>query len=172
MNAHKAEQNRTFRPKPLTPEQLNAIDLLIIGKTDAEVCTVVGVGRTTLYEWRKSPVFLATLELERQALFRAPIERLRGLAAKAIDNISGAIEDGHIKWSFELLKACGMYGALLPEAESDPDKLLDNMVMRELARSYIPSHRDTLEALSNPARAQREKEIREELQAEYGESEP
>ena len=93
MKADKTEQNRTFRPKPLTPEQLNAVSLLILGKTDAEVCAAVGIARSTLFEWRKIPLFLSTLELERQSLFQAPIERLRALASKAVDNISGAIEE-------------------------------------------------------------------------------
>jgi transposase len=39
----------------LTPEQLNAIDLLILGKTDREVSEIVGVRRETVTKWHKNP---------------------------------------------------------------------------------------------------------------------
>jgi hypothetical protein len=40
-------QERSEVPK-LTPEQLNAIALLILGKTDREVAEIVGVRRETV----------------------------------------------------------------------------------------------------------------------------
>ncbi len=47
-------------PAPrLTPEQLNAIDLLILGKTDREVSEIVGVRRETITKWHKNPFFTA-----------------------------------------------------------------------------------------------------------------
>jgi hypothetical protein len=78
-----------------------------------------------MWEWRNQhPLFMATLEQRRQELFRVPIERLRSLALTAVANIEAAVSEGNVKWSFELLKAIGIYGALLPEQERDPNKLL------------------------------------------------
>lgn len=47
-------QDRSDAPQ-LTPEQLNAIDLLILGKTDREVSDIVGVRRETVTKWHKNP---------------------------------------------------------------------------------------------------------------------
>ena len=51
-------QDRSDAPN-LTPEQLNAIDLLILGKTDREVSDIVGVRRETVTKWHKNPFFSA-----------------------------------------------------------------------------------------------------------------
>lgn len=45
-------QERSEAPK-LTPEQLNAVDLLILGKTDKEVSETIGVRRETVTRWRE-----------------------------------------------------------------------------------------------------------------------
>jgi len=55
-------QERSEAPK-LTPEQLNAIDLLILGKTDREVAEIVGVRRETITKWHKNPFFSAEFGL-------------------------------------------------------------------------------------------------------------
>lgn len=44
-----SQQKATFQPKPLTPEQLNAIELLIRGETDQAVADAIGRDRTTLW---------------------------------------------------------------------------------------------------------------------------
>lgn len=49
-NAFDLMQQRSDAPK-LTPEQLNAIDLLILGKTDKEVSEAIGVRRETVTRW-------------------------------------------------------------------------------------------------------------------------
>ena len=48
---HKTPQKPTFTPKPLSIEQRNAIDLLILGKTDQETADTVGVSRETVWSW-------------------------------------------------------------------------------------------------------------------------
>jgi hypothetical protein len=172
MKPSKTQQKPTFRPKPLTPAQENAVDLLILGKTDTEVAAAVGVDRTTIWTWRTThPLFMATLEQRRQDLFRVPIERLRGLAAQAVENIEDAINNGNVKWSFELLKATGLYGALLPEGETDPDKLLEQQVLKVLAKEKIPGHLDDLliQLDENPLKRQRQAEIEAGLRELYGE---
>jgi len=51
-NTFNQMRERSEAPK-LTPEQLNAIDLLIFGKTDKEVAETIGVGRNTISKWYK-----------------------------------------------------------------------------------------------------------------------
>lgn len=66
----------TARPEPpldlssLTQRQLDALDLLDEGVTVVMTAELVGVSRTTIYEWRKNPAF-ATEEARRAALRRA-----------------------------------------------------------------------------------------------------
>ena len=81
---HKTPQKLTFRP--LTVAQENAIDALILGRTDGDVAALVGVDRGTVWAWRHShPLFAATLEQRRADLWRAPQEKLRSLAMRAAD---------------------------------------------------------------------------------------
>jgi hypothetical protein len=76
-----------------------------------------------------------------------------------------------VKWSFELLKSIGAYGHMLPEQETDPDKLLEQQVLKALAKEHIPGQCDDLlvKLDENPLKRQRRVEIEAELRAQYGE---
>jgi hypothetical protein len=92
---HKTPQKPTFKPKPLSVTQLNAIDALVFGKTDQETADLVGVSRETVWGWRhEHPVFMACLQERRAEVWRVPQERLRSLMAKAVENIAGLVETG------------------------------------------------------------------------------
>jgi hypothetical protein len=158
--------------KPLSIAQANAIDLRIVGKTDGEVADTIGVNRTTVWEWRtRHPVFMATLEQRRAEVYRVPVERLRSLAATAVDNIATAINEGSVRWSFELLKAINLYGREVPILEQDPQQVFNDIVTRQLAKEKISDLDEVLLTRPrSPRRAQRQAEIEAELQAEYGEN--
>jgi hypothetical protein len=121
-----------IKPKPLTHEMESAIDLLLTGKSDREVAELVGVSRWTVQGWRTShPLFKATLAQRREEIFGGAVDRLCSLLAKALDNIAAEIEaDGNVRWSFELLRAVGLYGFCPPTGETDVQKLFDDEVMR------------------------------------------
>jgi hypothetical protein len=115
MKAHQAKVDKSLhlKPllKPLSIEQRNAIDLLIVGKSDQETAEAVGVTRQTIFAWRTSHlVFQSELEQARGALWRLSAERLRGMMSQALDNIAKAIDQGDVKSSFELLRAVGIHG--------------------------------------------------------------
>ena len=177
MNARNFQQKsaaRTFKPKPLTVEQETAIDALLQGKSDREAAEIAGCTRWSVQGWRTShPLFMATLHQRRETLFSGAVDRLRSLLGKALDNIAGAIEGGEVKASFELLKAVGLYGFMPPQGEMDPAKILDDIVMRLLAKEKLPGSMDDLLSKlhhSSPEKDRREQEIREALYAEYGEA--
>ena len=70
----------------LSIEQENAIDLLITGKSDGETGKTVGVARQTVWNWRNNdPYFKAELNKRRQELWSASLDRMRSLAADALD---------------------------------------------------------------------------------------
>lgn len=119
-------------------EQENAIDLLILGKTDAEVGQTVGVRREQIWRWRNEhPYFQAELNRRRADLWRGAQERLRHLVGQAVDVIETAVKGGDLRAAVELLKACKLYGEVgAPTGHTDPDAILwakaDALARREL----------------------------------------
>jgi hypothetical protein len=174
MTPNKGQQKPTF--KPLSIEQQNAIDLLILGKSDKEVAEAVGINRTTIWEWRTAhPIFMATLERRRAEVWRQPQERLRSLLSKAVENLGQAVESGDLKISIELLKAVGMYGDGTMNAigEQDPDKMIRQQAEAQVDRQGVP--RNALlamtENLDTAADRTRLAEVQAELRSIYVEDE-
>jgi hypothetical protein len=171
-NQHNPAPRTTFKPKPLSVEQENSIDLLLTGKSDREVAEAVGVTRWTVQQWRTThPVFMAELAHRREEVFGAAVNRLRSLLTKALDNIAAAIESGHASSSWELLRATGLHGFSPPPGEMDPEKILDDLVMRQVAREKISSSTDDLllHLNDNPRYIERKQELDAALRAEYSE---
>ena len=101
-------------PAPrLTPEQLNAIDLLILGKTDREVAETIGIGRNTISKWYKNAFFIAELNVKREALWIDSKLRLRALASEAVDVLTNGLhsedEKIAITAAVHILKTVGLY---------------------------------------------------------------
>jgi hypothetical protein len=166
--SHKSRQYATpgsFQPDPLTPEQLNGIDLLIQGKSDQDVADLIGRDRATVWRWRTHvPFFMATLEARRQEVFGVAVQRLRNLLDKAIDNIAKDIEDGDVKSSFELVKATGLHGFCPPTGETNVEVIANGLMLEILAREHIPEKEDFLLNIGkNPRYEERKREILEEL---------
>ncbi len=94
----KLMQERSEAPK-LTPEQLNAIDLLILGKTDREVAEAVGVRRETVTKWHKNPFFSAELSIRREELWSDAKLRLKSLAHEAVNVLTRGLSSQDEKGS-------------------------------------------------------------------------
>src|SRR6266511_1400580 len=63
---HKTSQVGGY--KPLSPEQENTIDLLIMGKPDREVAECLRIARETVTRWRhEHPLFVAEMNAGRRA---------------------------------------------------------------------------------------------------------
>ena len=121
MSITQDEINRTFEqmqqrssPPNLTPEQLNAIDLLIFGKTDKEVAETIGVGRNTISKWYKNAFFIAELNARREELWKDAKLRLKSLAHDAVDVLSNGLHSSEEKVAItsavHILKTVGLYG--------------------------------------------------------------
>jgi hypothetical protein len=101
-------------PAPrLTPEQLNAIDLLILGKTDREVSEIVGVRRETITKWHKNPFFIAELNVKRDELWTDAKLRLKSLAHEAVNVLTNGLHSSDEKIAItaavHILKTVGLY---------------------------------------------------------------
>jgi hypothetical protein len=167
-------QKATFRPKPLSIEQRNAIDLLILGKTNEETADTVGIGRETVWSWHhEHPVFMATLEECRLQVWRGPQERLRSLAMKAVENLAAKVEAGDIRCSLEVLRGMGLCGFVSHIGQTDPEKLIKQQAATRVEAEGIPE--DATETMlinmsKNPVYQRRLEEIEAELRAMYGEA--
>ena len=77
----------------LSIQQLNAIDLLVTGSSDA-VAEKVGVDRSTVTRWRLyHPAFVAELNTQREALWGVAKEKLSSLIPEAVDAVAEAMRD-------------------------------------------------------------------------------
>jgi DNA-binding CsgD family transcriptional regulator/glutaredoxin len=131
-------------PAPrLTPEQLNAIDLLILGKTDKEVAETIGVGRNTISKWYKNAFFIAELNVKREELWVDSKLRLRALASEAVNVLTNGLHSSDEKIAItaavHILKTVGLYdkegknSVALPKT---PEEAVWAQVVKEKTKLY------------------------------------
>jgi len=102
-------QKRYKREQGLTIEQLNAIDILITGKSDQAVADAIGVSRPTVTSWRLyDPHFQAELNRRRKEVWGASVDRIRALLPKAFDVLEREIDGGSYRAALELIKLAGL----------------------------------------------------------------
>jgi hypothetical protein len=156
-----------FRPKPLTIEQENVIDLLITGKSERETAEIAGVNRSTIAQWRQVPLFVATMNQRRQALWQESHEKLRSLILTAMGQLEGRVSGMTTK---ELLQLVAMVSDLgKPEGETNPSTVALLMLAKRMSAEGIPLRGmdDLLIDLDkNPRYEQRQREILRELEGE------
>lgn len=139
-------------PAPrLTVEQLNAIDLLILGKTDREVSNLVGVRRETVTKWHQNPFFIAELNCRREALWIDSKLRLRALASEAIEVLSDGLHHEDMKIAISaavhILKTIGLYDKEGKESitlPTTPEEALWGRMLEEKTKFYTGSRPDAL----------------------------
>jgi hypothetical protein len=111
------------KSRHLTPAQEVAIALVLAGKTDGEAALAAGVTRQTVWEWRhRHPAFIAEVNRQRQEVWEAATERLRGLLIRAVEVLDEGLnaEDRRLRLAagVHVLRAVGIYG--LPGRPSGP----------------------------------------------------
>jgi hypothetical protein len=168
----KSDKTRQPAFRPLSIEQLTAIDVLVMGKPDTEAAEAAGVTRPTVTDWRNHhPVFMATLHERRASLWAEAHDRLRALVGRAIENLETAVQEGKVSVSIEVLKICGLYGIIgAPSGPTNPDAIIRDMAEVHATREgLLPQQlNDLLIKLDgNPARARRIAALTAELRACY-----
>ena len=153
-NMQKRLWDRSPAPQ-LTPEQLNAIDLLILGKTDREVSELVGVRRETITKWHKNPFFIAELNSRREALWKDSKLRLRALATEAVNVLTNGLhsEDEKIAISaaVHILKTVGLYdveGKISITLPKTPEEAVWAQALEDNTNSIKGSRPDALTEFS------------------------
>lgn len=101
------------REQGLSIEQLNAIDLLVMGKTDQEVADVICVNRVTITKWRNYDIyFRAELNKRRKEIWGTAIDKIRALLPRAIERLEKELDcENGWKVSMEILKLVGIEGS-------------------------------------------------------------
>ncbi|MEH7373293.1 hypothetical protein [Priestia megaterium] len=133
------------REHGLTMEQLNAIDLLITGKTDKEVADVVGVNRVTITKWRNYDFyFQAELNKSRKEIWNVSIDRMRALVPKAMERLEQEFEHKHgWKVALEIIKLAGVEGKHINNiGHESSDKIINELAQKRAEEKLFSSTSD------------------------------
>ena len=171
-SGYKRQQSRE-----LTVSQLNAIDLLVLGKTDKETAELCNLSRTCVSKWRLyNPVFQAALNERRAEIWSSGIDRLRALVPKALDVLSQELDKpdspARLKAASELLRLIPLSNGILKIGTTDPDEIVRQIVTER--RSQMPSAMADILCLdqSLPPYAEQIEETWKELEDRSNHSEP
>ncbi len=127
------------QPTPLSPQQLQAIEHLILGRTLTDTAAAVNVDRKTLYRWRKHDFQFAAEFNRRYNDLTASLDvRLRRLAADALPTVEDAIRAGNLHAALTVLRGVGaLSGARSTPLCEDPDRLEDKHTATQALLSTI-----------------------------------
>lgn len=117
-------QRDTIRQN-LTPKQLRALDLYLVGKRDEQVARAVGVSRQTVNSWRNHDQrFIDELRCRQNEMTRTLRDQQRALAWKAMDVVTKALDEGDAKTALEIGKLLGLFSPVpLPEGPETIEQL-------------------------------------------------
>jgi predicted transcriptional regulator len=109
----------------MSVEQLNAIELLALGKTDQESADAVGVTRQTVNKWcNHDSRFEVALNLKRQELWAGHADALRAMVRRALEVLAEDMGADDLRLrqaaAVQILRAAGMYGLGAPQGQTDP----------------------------------------------------
>lgn len=125
-------QKEYKREQGLTIEQLNAIDVLVTGKSDQAVADAVGVSRPTVTKWRLyDEYFQAELNRRRKEVWGASADRIRALLPKALDTLEKAIDEGSYQAALALIKIAGLEGVAGNIGTDDAEELIQKKKNKE-----------------------------------------
>ncbi len=126
--------------RELSVDQQNAIDLLIVGKTDRETAEAVGVTRQTVNGWRNgNPWFQAELNRCRQELWGVTVDQLRALLPRAVAVLADELETGEARArvAVDILRLAGLDRTKAPQkldtflvGPTGPEAIIDAEVRR------------------------------------------
>ena len=124
-----------YATESLTPQQLQALDLLLSGLTVTAVATAVGVSRETVHRWLRDDCgFIAAMNRGKRELHEAAQSRLQSVWWRAADNLARAVDAGNLQASLVVLRGLGELSGSLPLlGTDDPQRLWDEKTRHERA---------------------------------------
>ena len=125
------------QPGELSIGQRNAVDLLILGGTDAEAATAANVTRQTVCDWRNHDAeFQAELNRARAALWTGATDQLRALVPRALSVLAEALAaQPDPKVALDILRLAGIGAGLGtvgigPQSAAEIDDLVTEVAER------------------------------------------
>jgi hypothetical protein len=127
----------------LTLPQLNAVDLLVSGKTDKETAELLNLSRTCITKWRLyDPVFQAALNRRRAEVWSGAIDKLRGLIPLALDTLAAELENtrsrNRLKAASEILRLARLPAGALTDGPTDPEQIVRQIVEQRRHQARDP----------------------------------
>lgn len=77
---------------PLTPQQWQAIGLLVSGRRQVDIAEELDIAPETLSRWKAQPVFAAALNLALRESYAATLGELRDARSEAVGVLRGLLE--------------------------------------------------------------------------------
>jgi hypothetical protein len=140
-----AETIKPDKIRPLSQEQIDAIEYLLQGKSDKVIAEIVGVSRQTIWEWRKQdPLFIAEVNRRRVELWNEACERMKSLANRALDVLELQLNSGDPKTSLAAAKYVLQGTQLLGDTNlrvggpTNPEQIILEKLRREARNELAP----------------------------------
>jgi hypothetical protein len=129
----------------LTPQQHNALLLLLSGRPDAAVAATLGLHRSTITRWRlHHPPFRTELQQRREEIYHSAADRLRTLLIKSLAIFNKALDN---RYEQNRLEAASQILRLVNTKKlADPASLLADHNLQNRAMQLL----DSLEQALNP----------------------
>jgi len=97
---------KSDKTRQLSPQQDQAIGLLLLGKTDEAIAAEIGMSRQTVCEWRNhNDLFIATLNERRREVWDGISDRMRSMMLLALDTVFNEIKEGNSEMAMSLLRS-------------------------------------------------------------------
>jgi len=131
--------DKTRQTGELSVGQRNAVDLLILGGSDAEAATAANVARQTVCDWRNHDAeFQAELNRARAALWTGATDQLRALVPRALTVLAEALaERPDPRVAMDILRLAGVGGSVNlgtagigPQSAAEIDDLVTEVAER------------------------------------------
>lgn len=92
----------------LNLKQHYAMELLLIGKSNAEVAALIGVDSNIVHEWQsQDSAFIVAINALRAAAWEGSVARLKSLMSRALDVVEEAVNRGDETVAISFLQALG-----------------------------------------------------------------
>jgi len=130
----KIESKTAPAPAELSVIQLNAVDLLAAGESDAETAATLNIHRITVCRWRNHlPEFKAALARQRRAVWGSALDKLRMLLPRAVDVLAAELDSGEdrAEVALNVLKLAGAAIAVVPNDPTTPEEYVREAIAAE-----------------------------------------
>ncbi|MGB9792227.1 MAG: phBC6A51 family helix-turn-helix protein [Thermacetogeniaceae bacterium] len=88
----------------LSPKQMLAAQMLALGRGVEETAEALGVNRTTIWEWKQDPAFVAVINRLQQELWEEVFNKYKTVLCKALAVLDKALDAGNVKAALKVIE--------------------------------------------------------------------